>query len=221
MTINIAQFPSYLGYNKPSDGERYVVPTASLTSVPLTVTADWFGYVRETIGGVSFNPIDPSTFNAGLVAGYQVVGVGGAKIAASASGLANNSTVYTASVVIDGATTIALSIVGSTAQTFGALVTLLNNQLNNIGTCALVSGNVRITSKLADSTSSVAITDGTLFAALTGYTAVATAVAGVTPFSGMAFHKLDGATDSVCVIANKTTFDTPLDVTLAGYIVAA
>ena len=216
MAITAAEFPSYLGVAVPSGSAEYVVPSANIASVPVAATDDWFGYVRETLGSVVFNPQDPSTFGVGNVAGYQQVTVGGAKVAADSSGL-SGATVYTASVLIDGVTTIALSVVGSTVTTYGVLMTKLTQQLNNFATCALVGGNVRITSKKTGSVSAIAITDGTLFAALTGYSAIASAVPGVTLFTGMGFHKDDGGTDSVVVVADSSTYDTPLNSTLSGY----
>lgn len=207
MTITAAGFKNLLGVSEPSGNAEYVVPSAS---VPLTAKDDWFGYMRETLGGVSFNPQDPSTFNAGLVSGYQVVGVGGAKTGTDSSGL-SGVTVYTASVLVDGQTPIALSVVGSAVTTYALLMAELTRQLNNFATCALVGGNVRITSKSYGAKSTIAITNTNLFSSpLTGYTAIATAVAGVTPFAGMAFNKLDGAVNSVLVVADKATFDANL-----------
>lgn len=226
----------------PAGEERYVVPSASLgltydadtlspktgrdagTRYTETIVSgktilaatsgpdDWYGDVRDILGGGAFDPTDPSTFNSGFVAGYQIINVGGAKVAGSASGLANNSTLYTATVLIDGTITTLLSVTGSVAQTYGTLVAEIDRQLGADARAALVGGNIKITSTKNNkgSGSAIAITDtgsNHLFSSLTGYSAILTAVAGITPVSRMALNKLDGATNVVLLIANKSLFD--------------
>lgn len=116
-------------------------------------------------------------------AGYQVVDVGGAKAGGTATGLANNATVYTASIVVDGVTK-AIAITGSTAQTYTTLIAQLNTDLGVSAVAAIVSGNLRVTSATTGDDSSVAITDTDLFDTLTDFVEIDTAVAGNTSFTG-------------------------------------
>ncbi len=111
--------------------------------------------------------------------GYQIVNVGGAKVASSATSLVAGTT-YTATLTVDGVA-YAVSVLGSNAATYAALLTALQNALGTAGTATLAGGNVKVTSATSTNSSSVAITAGTLFAApLAGFVAVLTAVPGST-----------------------------------------
>ncbi len=113
-------------------------------------------------------------------AGYQIVNVGGAVSGGDATGLANDTTAYTATVVIDGVSK-AVSVVGSAAQTITNLISEINTDIGAAGTASLTAGNIKITSATTGLTSSVAITDSGsnhLFATLTAFVAILTAVAG-------------------------------------------
>jgi len=101
--------------------------------------------------------------------GSQSWGFTAAKTAASVSGLLNDATAYTASVVVDGVAK-AISIVGSAAQTLQTVI----NELNvDLGAAAVASfdaagnGFIKITSATKGAASSVLITDTNLFATLT------------------------------------------------------
>ena len=119
---------------------------------------------------------DPTGLQADA-GGYQVVDVGGAVAGSDATGLANDATVYTASVVVDGVTK-PIAVTGSTAQTYTTLLSELNTDLGASATAALVGGNVRITSATTGPTSTIAITDTDLFSTLTDYVAIDAAVVG-------------------------------------------
>jgi hypothetical protein len=128
------------------------------------------------------------------LAGYQIVNVGGAKIGASATGLANDSTNYTATVVIDGVTK-NVAVTGSTAQTYTTLLSQINTDLGSAGTTTLFEGNLKITSATTGASSTVAITDGVtnlLFGTLTNYHSILSAVAGSDPLipAGAGFFKI-------------------------------
>ncbi len=143
-------------------------------------------------GGLSYQDVTFSTSKTGTsttglnTPGYQVVNVGGAHIGADATGLVP-ATTYTATVAIDGGAgplTKNISILGSNAQTFTTLISEIQLDLDVGGidaNVALVGGNIKITSLTRSSTSSVAITAGTLFAApLAGFVSVNAAVPGTT-----------------------------------------
>ena len=110
-------------------------------------------------------------------AGSQVIGVGGAKTGGSSTGLTNDATVYTATIVVDGVSK-AITVTGSAAQTYTPLLAAINADLGASATASIVSGNIKVVSATTGTSSSVAITDGTLCAALTGFTAIASATAG-------------------------------------------
>lgn len=114
-------------------------------------------------------------------AGEQKWGFSSAKTSASASGLANDATAYTASIVIDGVAK-AISIVGSASQT---LATVVSQIQTDVGAAGIVSfdttgnGFIKVVSATKGASSSVKINDVDLFAGLTGHNAAAeTAVAG-------------------------------------------
>lgn len=119
---------------------------------------------------------------------------------------------YTALVDINGNNPIELTVLGANAQTFGALVNELNNQLGSDATAALIAGRLRITSPLTGVTSSVEIlSDGgsglnALFASLNLYRRIAEAIPGVGTFSlivydddGTVLGSYDGFDDLVQV----------------------
>lgn len=127
--------------------------------------------------------------------GYQIVNVGGAKVLTSPTGLANNATVYTATVAVNGGGPIALSIIGSAAQTYATLLTLINISLGINATATLVGGNIKITSKLSGLGSTISIVDTNLFNSLTGYVAILGAIPGAYSSSATPALTFDGATD--------------------------
>ncbi len=101
-------------------------------------------------------------------------------------------TTYTASVLVDGVAN-PISIDGSAAQTFGDLITELDADLSG-ATASLDGGNLKITSDSTGATSTIAITDTDLFAALAGFVSIGTAVAGVDSASA-AVAGVNGTTD--------------------------
>ena len=120
--------------------------------------ADKEGVVTETTAPTL------ATLEAWAVADFNGTVVGG-----NSTGLANDATVHTCTVTIDG-TPIVVDVVGSAAQTFTTLVAEINTDLGASGTAAIdVNGNIDITSVTADNTSTVVITDGSLFRNLTGF----------------------------------------------------
>lgn len=113
--------------------------------------------------------------------GYQIVNVGGAKAGTNATGFANTTTTYNAEVIIDGESTF-VSVKGQDAQTFSALMTQIQSDLQLTvpnALCELVNGNIKITSPMYGSASTVSIVNANLFNNLTGYVAIETAVDGI------------------------------------------
>jgi hypothetical protein len=86
-------------------------------------------------------------------------------------------TTYTASISVDGVTK-PISIIGSAAQTFTTLLSEINTDLGASAIATLVGGNIVITSATFGTTSTIAITAGTLFPTLTNYGSIATTIPG-------------------------------------------
>lgn len=96
---------------------------------------------------------------------YGVLPAGGS----TPTGLANDATVYTASIDFDApGSPVAISVVGSAAQTFTALIAELNTDIGGAGTAALVGGQIVITSATTGVASTVVVTDTNLFRSVKG-----------------------------------------------------
>lgn len=115
---------------------------------------------------------------------YQKWGFSAAKTINSPTGLANDTTAYTASISVDGVAN-SISVVGSAAQTMSTLIDEINADLTN-ATASWDStsyGYIKITSDTSGdqcADSSISITDTDLFATLTNINAsVETAVSGI------------------------------------------
>jgi hypothetical protein len=85
----------------------------------------------------------------------------------NATGIPNNATVYTATIIVDGVSK-SISVVGSSIQTYGALISQLNTQLGGAATVNRDASNlgIKITSATTGANSSVIVNRGTLFPAL-------------------------------------------------------
>jgi hypothetical protein len=87
------------------------------------------------------------------------------------------TTTYTAAIVVDGGASQPISIDGGAAQTFTELLAELTADTTGV-TWSLGGNGLVATSDTTGSTSTIAITDTDLFAALTGFSAISSAVAG-------------------------------------------
>ncbi|MGZ8924301.1 MAG: beta strand repeat-containing protein [Nitrososphaeraceae archaeon] len=143
-----------------------------------TITLTGGDYTIDFFIGIKFLATLTAT------SGYQSIDIGGTTVGGDATGLANDATVYTASVSIDGVAT-AISVVGSTAQTFTDLLNEINTDLAAAGTITISGGNLKITSATTGIASLVAITDTDLFATLAGYVDILTAIPGYGVFEDM------------------------------------
>lgn len=98
------------------------------------------------------------------VADYGVLPAGGA----TPTGLVG-ATTYTASIDVDApGSPVAVSILGSTAQTFATLITELNTDLGGAAVASLVGGTIVITSATTGVASAVVVTDTDLFRSVKG-----------------------------------------------------
>lgn len=101
-----------------------------------------------------------------ITAGYQTVNIVSGRIGSSPTGLENNTTVYTASVTVDGGAPIVINIPGFTAQTYTDLLTAINAAFDTHATATLSAGLITITSSTIGVLSSISIVDTNLFITL-------------------------------------------------------
>jgi len=137
--------------------------------------------------------------------GYQEVIYTTEKVDSSSTGLANDTTAYTATFDIDNVTR-SLSVVGDTTQTFSALMLKINTALGIYATATLVNGNIRITSA-SGSTSQVTITDGNLFRTMTDFNFINVIGASNTEYSLRNINNTDIQTFEI-----NTFNDTPITI---------
>ncbi len=171
------------------------------TAQDITVPTGARVVVIQCTGNYYFTPyataaVPPVTVSSG----YQIVTYSPVIAGGDASGLANDDTVYTASIVVDGVTN-AISVVGDAAQTVTELLAEINADLSG-ATAALVAGSIKVTSASTGSESTIAITDTDLFSTTTSFSAIATAVRGnFTCELNPGMRVLNPTTTTVSVIA--------------------
>ncbi len=115
--------------------------------------------------------------NPAGTAGTQNVSFTISKVAGDPSGLANDSTVYTATINPDTSGAQAIAVVGSEAQTMGTVVDQINQDLTG-ASAEVIAGGILVTSGTLGASSSILITDTDLFLTLTNFSAVDAAVPG-------------------------------------------
>lgn len=119
--------------------------------------------------------------STGLVvtSGYQYVNLSTITSASDATGIPNTATVRTANIKVDGIA-YPVAVAGNTVQTYTTLIGVLNGILNTFALVSLDIPNSRIvvTSLSTGSTSTIAITAGTLFPLITNFNNISLAVIG-------------------------------------------
>lgn len=108
---------------------------------------------------------------ATATAGKATINIGGAHIAADASGLTATRQ-YTANVYIDKAHLVTAKFTGAAGNTIQHVIDEINTDLGSFATAALVGGNIVITSATTGLASTVAINDVDLFRSVAGFVAV-------------------------------------------------
>ena len=124
-------------------------------------------------------------------AAYQDIEVGGDKDISSATGLVDDSTVFTVDVELNGGSSSSVEVVGEDCQTYEELINELNSVIAsspmtwpNGGTFSLVGGNLRLTSGKRGTGSEVSVVDVDLLSNLDGFSSVSSAVAVPSQFLG-------------------------------------
>lgn len=153
-------------------------------TTPVSATA---GYQTVNFGGAINVGQQILDFGGTINAASQVINVGGTRTGGSATGLANDATVYDFRVFVDGVLQ-AVSFTGSAAQTYADLITEINNDLTG-ATAELLNGNVRIISDTTGVTSGIGITNGVgadpLFDTLVDFVEIETATRGSSNPTGL------------------------------------
>lgn len=117
------------------------------------------------------------------------VNVGGNKTLASSTGLANDATSYTATLTFAGSLTVNIAVTGSAAQTYATLLDAIYDDMlaallgGEQVIVTLVGGNIVFEVQLYGNSSSFTLVDAApnnLFATLTGFVSIGTAVLGST-----------------------------------------
>ena len=135
----------------------------------------------------------------------QVIDVGSAITGASATGLANDATVYDMRVFVDGVLN-TVNVTGSAAQTYTDLLTEINTDISGataeiLNTSAVGTGNIRIISSSTGTASTISITEGVgadpLLAALTDFQGILSSTKGATNPTNL----LDNATNYTVQVA--------------------
>lgn len=143
--------------------------------------------ITTAINNIVFPPSSGSTdgvtnesiFSPVNAAGYQIVSFTTGKVPGDSTGLANDATVYTATITVDGVVK-NIAVTGGSAQTFATLFTEINTDLAGSATCSFTNtGYLKITSSTTGLMSSVLIADVDLFSSLTDYLLITPAISGV------------------------------------------
>lgn len=193
----LTEYNTTNGYVPSNPNYKVTVGESELLSLIQEATVDiWAAFSfkntkndffdNNLLPGLATSGIQVVNFNGAINKGSQTVNMGGVITASGTTGLSNNASNYSASVLINGITTVNLVITGSSAQTFQSLVNAMNSVLGVNAIASIENGNIKITSTSVTGTSAVAITDTDLFNSLTGYVALLSPVAGVANPSGLA-----------------------------------
>lgn len=166
VTSYIAEFNAANNYIPSNPSYKLTVTASELETLATEATSDLFALTtfKNAYNDFYNDETTPTT----TTAGFQVVNFGGSITAGSNPTALVSATTYTAAILIDSVP-FALSITGSQATTFTALVTALQALIGAAGTIAISNGNLQFTSATVGTSSTVLITDTNLFSSLNGY----------------------------------------------------
>lgn len=207
----------------PSDiGYKTTVTQAELKSLARTATEEvWDSYTFANLFDTFFDDNqDPLAATAGyhsvdfggtINSGQQIVSFATPVNGATATGLTNDATVYSFDIAVDGGLPSTINVQGQNAQTYGALLIQLNAALSGASVSLNAAGNMVFVSDSTDITSAIAVTDTSLFAALTPVAVIGTATAGLTNPTGLANDAtvytativVDGVPNNISVVGNS------------------
>lgn len=114
--------------------------------------------------------------------------------------VSGTTSLYSAVIEVDG-TNHFVSVVGNNAQSYGALIQELNQDLLGYATASLVSGNIVIRSNTIGAGSSIAVISSQLFSSLSGYQSIDASVTGQHAYE--ATVTFDGVVKTVSVSSSN------------------
>jgi phage tail sheath protein FI len=185
----IDEYNSVNGFVAADAGFKTTVTATEIVSLANDATADIWDLAA--FSGLETDFFDDNGIPAASTYGSQIVNMGGSITSATGpTGLANDTTVFTATITVDG-TAYPITVTGSSAQTWTSLFGQIDADLSAAATTALtpadgspIADDIKITSALIGAASSVSITDGigatALFANLNGFVSFSLPVNGVT-----------------------------------------
>lgn len=166
------------GYAVGSPNFRVTVNATELSMFVRQVLAPTFAL--STFKKAEFDFYDNNTEPAVNTSGRQAVDLNAGVVnMASVSGLANTAQQYVAVITVDGVAR-AISVQGQNAQTWTTLAAEINAGLAGTATVSFVGGNLVITSASVGNSSSILISDTSLFNSLTGFISLMIPVQGAT-----------------------------------------
>jgi len=191
----------------------------SPVAINATVTSAGYTY-RQIVNRINFIFQGQPSSGSAATAGRADISWTGL-VGSSATGL-TPATTYTATITVDGVAK-AISILGSDAQTFSALINEINADLGGSALAVIQSTtNMRIASVTTGATSSVVLTTpGTLFPALTGYgSSVSTPGADAVPPAPTApvydaTARLEEGPNSLTIIIESKALGNPSSITVS------
>lgn len=156
LEAGIAQFTTASSENitNPETPIQTTITQLQLSNSSNLTIANLEAYLFNSLKG--FVAINPAVQGNIISAGYQIINVGGTKTLSSPTGLSNDSTIYTATVTVDGVNpALNINVTGSSAQNYSQLLSVINSFLGLQATATLFSGNIKITSATIGNSSSI------------------------------------------------------------------
>lgn len=173
----IAAYNTQNGYTSTSPQVKTTVTDVELQMFIAQVMTPIFA--ENTFKKTEFNFYDNNRTPTLNASGTQTVNFNGSLTSSTSTGLANDATIYSAVVVIDGVSS-SVSITGSNAQTGSDLQIQIGAALGASATIAITGGNLVITTASMSSSSSVLIIDNNLFSSIAGYVSLRNPIPGTT-----------------------------------------
>lgn len=195
---------AYGAYQSATGSPGYLLTVVDPTAGSQTVN---FGgtLAGSPIGGSPYTAtgLSNATNTAGVmtVPLNQVGSPEGDVVGGDNTGLANNATVYSAFISVDGGAQQHVTVVGSAAQTYTALLSQINTDLTG-ATASLSSGDLIVTSGTTGANSRVTFGSGNLFSSLSAFAGPISSTDGTAEVTYLATITVDGVAYPITVVGN-------------------
>ncbi len=154
--------------------------------------------------------------------GLQRVAFTNPVLSTTVTGIPNDATVYTTSITIDGGSPQTVAVTGSACQTFGDLATQITAGLSGATAYISQSGYLIVQSTSTGNTSSVLITQGTLFVTSTipSFSVIRAALNGTNGVTGNVgcIITVDGTPYNISALASSLVTMTDVRTTINGVL---